>query len=68
MTKGQYWTRIHTTLNETLEDGPGPRTVVLATTDAHINFIFSEAGANAPAAVEEVIERMRARLRDAIEA
>jgi hypothetical protein len=59
MTKSEFQSRLKSLLNETLEDGPGPRAVVALITDALMRFICNEAGADAPAATEEAIEWMR---------
>jgi hypothetical protein len=65
MTKAEFRQQISDLLNQTLEDGPGPRWVALMTACALTTFIMNEAGALAPAAMEEAIERMRAALDDA---
>jgi hypothetical protein len=56
----QFAERLNGLLNETLNDGPGPRVVAQITADALADFILNEAGAVAPAALEEVIATLEA--------
>jgi hypothetical protein len=59
MTKTEFRQQISDLLNQTLDDGPGPRWVALMTACALTKFIMNEAGANTPAAVNEIVERMQ---------
>ena len=59
MTKAEFRQKISEVLNATLEDGPGPRWVALMTACALTKFIMNEAGPDTPAAVEDIVERMR---------
>jgi hypothetical protein len=53
-------------LARTLEEGPGPRKVSWTVADVLGDFILSEAGANAPAAIDEILQRIRARMQVAM--
>jgi hypothetical protein len=54
-------------LARTLEEGPGPRRVTWTVADVLVDFIFNEAGANAPAAINEIVQLMQVRLQVALE-
>jgi hypothetical protein len=65
MKKEEFQKKIWELLLTTLDDGPGPHAVALMTGDALARFIMNEAGADAPAAMADVLERMTAALREA---
>ena len=61
MTKAEFQQKVLDLFKRTLEDGPGPRDVALATADELARFIIIfEAEADAPAAMAAVVEHMGA--------
>lgn len=62
MTKTDFIHRLNNLLTETLHEGPGPRVVSRQVADMLTTFIFNEAGAFAPDAIDEVCAIMQARV------
>ena len=65
MTKVEFQLRFRRMLDETLDEGPGPRAVGRIIAADLVRFLCNEAGAFTPHPVEEVIHIMRGALADA---
>ena len=62
MTEAEFQESVKELFNQTLVDGPGPRTTAGIVADQLIDYICDEAGYRAPTAVKETLRRMRLRM------